>query len=134
MSETPKRMKSAAIRADWKNVLDAVQNGEEIVVEQYNRPVARIIPYKETVMYTVEIQATDDGEIWQAVHSAETITADEAAKMGYADAADVARDVAAHQDVVEGDGWRVRVWAGEEPDLGADPDGECFPESPATDR
>jgi prevent-host-death family protein len=53
MSETPKHMKSAAIRADWKNVLDAVQNGEEVVVEQYNRPVARIIPYEEPTMPTI---------------------------------------------------------------------------------
>lgn len=50
MSKTPRHMKSAAIRADWKNVLDAVQNGQEIVVELYNRPVARIIPYTETPM------------------------------------------------------------------------------------
>lgn len=52
MSETPRHIKSAKIRADWKNVLDAVQNGEEIVVEQYNRPVAKIIPYKEVPMNT----------------------------------------------------------------------------------
>lgn len=56
MSETPKHMKSAAIRADWKNVLDAVQNGEEIVVEQYNRPVARIVPYRESPMPTITVE------------------------------------------------------------------------------
>lgn len=81
MSETPKHMKSAAIRADWKNVLDAVQNGEEVVVELYNRPVARIIPYQEPAMPIVtidhirdlaEAEFTDlavlaidsDGELW----------------------------------------------------------------------
>ena len=56
MSETPKRMKSAAIRAAWKNVLADVQNGQEVVVEQYNRPIARIIPYVEAPMSTVTVE------------------------------------------------------------------------------
>jgi antitoxin (DNA-binding transcriptional repressor) of toxin-antitoxin stability system len=52
MSKTTKHMKSRKVRDEWKAVLDAVQNGQEIVVELYNRPVARIIPYKETPVNT----------------------------------------------------------------------------------
>jgi prevent-host-death family protein len=126
MSETPKHMKSSDIRKNMKHILDAVQNGEEIVVELYNRPIARIIPYEERIVYTVEIQATADGEIWQTVESPDTITDLDAADMEYADAADVARDVAGHQNLVDGEGWRVRVWGGKAPDLGAEPDGECY--------
>jgi len=44
MSETPKHMKSHKVRAEWKAVLAEVQQGQEIVVELYNRPVAKIIP------------------------------------------------------------------------------------------
>lgn len=47
MSETPRHIKSSDIRKDWKNVLDAVQNGEEIVVELYNRPVAKLVPIRD---------------------------------------------------------------------------------------
>lgn len=79
-----------------------------------------------TTAYTIEIQATGDGEIWQTIDSPEAIAAAEAAGMGYASAADVARDTARHQNIAEGEDWRVRVWAGEEPDLGAEPDGECY--------
>jgi len=46
-------MKSRKVRDEWKQVLADVQNGEEIVVELYNRPVARIIPYKEAPMPTI---------------------------------------------------------------------------------
>lgn len=70
MSETPKRMKSAAIRADWKNVLDAVQNGEEIVVELYNRPVARIISYQEDTMPNEVEPAGYNVEIGEKIHAA----------------------------------------------------------------
>lgn len=44
MSETPIHKKSADIRKNWKQVLADVQQGQEIVVELYNRPVAKIIP------------------------------------------------------------------------------------------
>jgi antitoxin (DNA-binding transcriptional repressor) of toxin-antitoxin stability system len=56
MSETPKHMKSAAIRAAWKTVLADVQDGEEVVVELYNRPVARIIPYVEEPMPSITVK------------------------------------------------------------------------------
>jgi antitoxin (DNA-binding transcriptional repressor) of toxin-antitoxin stability system len=60
MSETPKHMKSNQIRQDWKAVLDAVQNGEEIVVEHYNRPIARIIPYEEPAMNRYFVEQYND--------------------------------------------------------------------------
>lgn len=47
-----KRMKSADVRANWREVLTAVQNGETIEIEHYNRPVARIAPIEETRMTT----------------------------------------------------------------------------------
>jgi len=79
-----------------------------------------------TTAYTIEVQATGDGEIWQTIDSPETITEAEVADMGYTSAADVARDTAYNQTIASGDGWRVRVWTGEEPDTGAEPDGECY--------
>ena len=103
------------------------------LIEHYNRPVAFLAPYKETVMYTIEIQATDDGEIWQTIDSPETVTDLDAADMGYTSAADVARDTAYNQTIAEGEDWRVRVWEGEDPDLGADPAGECYPTDLADD-
>jgi antitoxin (DNA-binding transcriptional repressor) of toxin-antitoxin stability system len=59
MSETPRHLKSSDIRKDWKNILDAVQNGEEIVVELYNRPIAKIVPYEEPTMTVPRISAAD---------------------------------------------------------------------------
>jgi antitoxin (DNA-binding transcriptional repressor) of toxin-antitoxin stability system len=50
MSETPKHMKSRTVRDEWKAVLAAVEAGQEIVVERYNQPIARIIPYVEASM------------------------------------------------------------------------------------
>lgn len=67
-----------------------------------------------TSTYTVEIQAsTASGEVWQTVHPAETVDAPAWT------AEDVARVTASNQTVVEGDNWRVCVWAGA--DTGADP-------------
>jgi prevent-host-death family protein len=120
-------IKASELPRKAAEVLQAVRTGGTVVITHYGKPIAQITPYKETTMYTVEIQATDDGEIWQTMDpTPETISEAVAAEMGYADAADVARDTARHQDLAEGDGWRVRVWSGEEPDLGAEPDGECY--------
>jgi len=54
--------------------------------------------------YTVEIQASNaDRTTWQTLAPAETITTDDTA-------AEVAADVAANQNIAEGNNWRVRVW------------------------
>jgi prevent-host-death family protein len=47
MSETPKHMKSADVRKDWKAVLASVEAGEEIVIERYNQPVAKLVPIRD---------------------------------------------------------------------------------------
>lgn len=75
--------------------------------------------------YIVHIEASDDGEIWQAVTGPETVATVRSAE-------NVAEDVVANQDVVEGGLWRVRVWEGSnaldgEPDLGAAPTAEYYP-------
>lgn len=40
----PRRMQSAEVRAGWRDTIDHVRAGGEIVVELYRKPVARIIP------------------------------------------------------------------------------------------
>lgn len=68
--------------------------------------------------YTVVIQASDaDGDIWQALHPAETITTADSAEQ-------VARDVAQNQNLAEGTGWRVRVWLGDDTDTATEPAAE----------
>ncbi len=38
---------SEKARANWREILDAVDGGEEIVIERYGRPVAVLVPYHE---------------------------------------------------------------------------------------
>lgn len=52
-----KRIKSRAARDEWKAVLADVQAGETIIIEHYNRPIAKIIPYEETTMKLTDIAA-----------------------------------------------------------------------------
>ena len=47
---TTKRMKSNEVRTGWRDVLDYVRTGGTVVVEHYNRPVARIVPIEEPTM------------------------------------------------------------------------------------
>lgn len=60
MSE--RRMKSNEVRAHWRDAIDFVRTGGEIVVEHYNRPVARITPYKEPAMTNQNIRAAETGD------------------------------------------------------------------------
>jgi prevent-host-death family protein len=39
---------SEKARAQWRELLDAVAGGEEIVIERYGRPVAILTPYRQT--------------------------------------------------------------------------------------
>lgn len=41
---------SEKARANWREILDAVDGGEEIVIERYGRPVAVLAPYHENTM------------------------------------------------------------------------------------
>lgn len=66
--------------------------------------------------WTVQIEASTDGQIWQALHPAETTTG--------AAAEQVATDVAANQTVADGGLWRVRVWTGRDADTGTEPAAE----------
>lgn len=45
-------MKSADVRTGWREVLTFVEQGGTVVIEHYNRPVAKIEPYQEPHMIT----------------------------------------------------------------------------------
>jgi prevent-host-death family protein len=47
---TSKRMKSRELRDRLREILRYVEDGGQVVVEHYNRPVARIVPIEETAM------------------------------------------------------------------------------------
>lgn len=49
-------MKSNEVRTNWRDVLDFVRAGGEIVVEHYNRTIARITPYEEPAMTAQDIR------------------------------------------------------------------------------
>lgn len=55
-----RRMKSAEVRAQWRDVLDLVRSGEEIVIEHYNKTIARIVPEKAETVNSQERQALAD--------------------------------------------------------------------------
>lgn len=103
-------------------LVTAVQQGADVVLTRNGKPAARLTPMKESVMsvFTVEIQASNDArEIWQALAPAENIhTA--AWGQGWT-AKDVAVTTADHQDVAEGDNWRVCVWEGPDADTATEP-------------
>ena len=52
---TTKHMKSRDIRDNWRDVLDQVRAGTEIVVEHYNKPIARIVPIQEPAMTAITL-------------------------------------------------------------------------------
>ncbi|MCP9947297.1 type II toxin-antitoxin system Phd/YefM family antitoxin [Actinomadura madurae] len=43
-------MKSREARDNWRETLRHVENGGEVVIEHYNRPIARIVPIEEPAM------------------------------------------------------------------------------------
>ncbi|HEY9370203.1 hypothetical protein [Streptomyces sp.] len=47
---TEKRMKSREVRDNWRDVLDHVRAGNEVVIEHYTKPIARIVPIEENAM------------------------------------------------------------------------------------
>nr|MDT0658013.1 type II toxin-antitoxin system Phd/YefM family antitoxin [Micromonospora sp. DSM 115978] len=73
--------------------------------------------------YTIEIQESADGQAWQALAPAETVTDGESAEQ-------VAQDVAVNQNVADGGLWRVCIWRGADADTGTEPAYTLDGESP----
>jgi antitoxin (DNA-binding transcriptional repressor) of toxin-antitoxin stability system len=44
-----RRMKSDQVRTNWRDVLDHIRSGGTVIVEHYNRPIARIAPLEDTM-------------------------------------------------------------------------------------
>lgn len=97
------QIRSTDIRRGFRDILDHITRGDEVVIAHYGRPVAIIAPYKETALaYCIEVQASDaERRIWQTV--AVHYSGD------HADPVELAADVAANQNIAEGDAWRVRI-------------------------
>lgn len=71
----------------------------------------------QTTTYTVQIQAgNSDQVIWQGLHAAENVEADETTT-----AEMIAEDAASIQNIAEGSNWRVCVWTGADADTGTEP-------------
>jgi prevent-host-death family protein len=49
-------MKSDAIRQRWRDVMDEVAAGTDVLVERYNKPVAAVIPYEDYVALREELE------------------------------------------------------------------------------
>jgi antitoxin (DNA-binding transcriptional repressor) of toxin-antitoxin stability system len=47
---TTKRMKSDEARINWRDVMDYVQAGGSVIVERWNKTVARVIPENDTLV------------------------------------------------------------------------------------
>jgi antitoxin (DNA-binding transcriptional repressor) of toxin-antitoxin stability system len=48
-------MKSDQVRTNWRDVLDFVRSGGTVIVQHYNRPIARITPLETPMAYTLTI-------------------------------------------------------------------------------
>lgn len=55
---TTKRMKSREVRDNWRETLRHVEGGGTVVIEHYNRPIARIVPIEEPIMTTTTSYGT----------------------------------------------------------------------------
>jgi|ADGO01.1.fsa_nt_gi prevent-host-death family protein len=51
-----KVMKSDAVRVAWRDVLDDVADGDDILVERYNKPVAAVIAYEDYIALQEELE------------------------------------------------------------------------------
>jgi prevent-host-death family protein len=67
-------MKSEEVRRNLGEVIQYVRTGGEVVVEHYNKPVARIVPIEEIMAHTADIGAenanwiTNDPEMRAMLH------------------------------------------------------------------
>ncbi|MGP4027297.1 type II toxin-antitoxin system Phd/YefM family antitoxin [Actinomadura sp. 3N407] len=74
-----KRMKSREVRDNWRDVLDHVRAGNEVVIEHYNKPIARIVPIKEPAMsehFTAWL-AMDTGSLYEPPFADVSVLRDE---------------------------------------------------------
>lgn len=51
-----KVMKSEAVRVGWRDVIDDVSAGTDVLVERYNKPVAAVISYEIYMALQEEIE------------------------------------------------------------------------------
>lgn len=51
-----KTMKSDAVRQRWRDVVDEVAAGTDVLVERYNKPVAVVIPYGDYLALRAELE------------------------------------------------------------------------------
>ena len=51
-----KIMKSDAVRVAWRDVLDDVVAGTDVLVERYNKPVVAVIPYEDYIALQEELE------------------------------------------------------------------------------
>jgi antitoxin (DNA-binding transcriptional repressor) of toxin-antitoxin stability system len=54
----PRTMKSKDVRANWAAIRRAAEQGRTTIIEHYDRPVARLVPYNDpaTVHYRIQIK------------------------------------------------------------------------------
>jgi len=50
-----KTMKSDAVRQRWRDVVDEVVAGTDVMVERYNKPVVAVIPYDDYLALQAEL-------------------------------------------------------------------------------
>jgi hypothetical protein len=61
----PRHISSEKARANWREILDAVDGGEEIVIERYGHPVAVLSPYNAATRVG---QLREAGPVYTAVN------------------------------------------------------------------
>jgi antitoxin (DNA-binding transcriptional repressor) of toxin-antitoxin stability system len=63
-----KHMKSDQVRQNWRDVLDYVRAGGTVIVEHYNRQVARIAPARPCAHGTEDAKWWAERPNWRAEH------------------------------------------------------------------
>jgi len=58
------RMKSDEVRKNWADVLQYVRTGGAVIVEHYNKPIARIAPIEETTVQLVTVSVKESNETY----------------------------------------------------------------------
>lgn len=77
---TEKRMKSDQVRVNWAEVIQHVRQGDTVIVEHYNKPVATIAPYEEPAVSNVQriaeqvMKSLDDNPHFDVVAIVEEIS------------------------------------------------------------